>query len=142
ESLERALSEEVLDADPLIALVDARIRLGQTDGAIAADELALEIDPFHETAHYIIGNGYARKNYTELYAAYPGAFADSLGKAAFAEADRLVESGRRDAARSALQEIAARHPEWADAHVRLGSLAFSDASYEDALRHFRTALKI
>jgi tetratricopeptide (TPR) repeat protein len=142
EPIEKALSEEVLDATPLLALVDTRIRLGETDGAIAANELAIEIDPFNETAQYIIGNGYARKNYTELYAAYPGSFADSLGRAAFAEADRLIESGQRDAARTALQKIAAEHPGWADAHVRLGSLAFSDAVHDDALRHFQTALSI
>lgn len=142
DPLSHALSEDVLDPAPLLALGDTRIRLGETEAAIAADQLALELDPFSETAHYIIGNGYTAKNYTELFAAYPGAFADSSGRLELSAADTLLESGDADAARMAYEAIAKRNPGWADVHVRLGSLAFSRASYETALEHFQTGLSI
>lgn len=53
-------------ADSLTALAATLIRLGRTDEAIDALERAVARDPYHEEAHYYLGNGYARKNYDEL----------------------------------------------------------------------------
>ena len=53
-------------ADALTALAATLIRLGRTDEAIDALERAVARNPYHEEAHYYLGNGYARKNYTEL----------------------------------------------------------------------------
>ncbi len=64
-------------ADGLIAQADALIRLGRTAEAIAAAEGAVALDPQHEMAHYLLGNGYARMNYSELAALQPGAFAQA-----------------------------------------------------------------
>jgi len=54
--------------DGLTALADTLIRLGRTDQAIAAAEQAVALNPHHDAAHYLLGNGYARKNYTQLAA--------------------------------------------------------------------------
>src|SRR5262249_54930970 len=105
---------------------DDLIRLGRTDEAIACYEWAIRLDPYHEASHYGLGNGYARKNYTQLRAAYPQAFADSSGRAALASTDRLLAEGQRDQARAGYERIAERHSGWVDAKVRLASLEFED----------------
>ncbi|MCV2358249.1 tetratricopeptide repeat protein [Paucibacter sp. TC2R-5] len=63
--------------DGLIALADALIRLGRTAEAVTAAEQAVALEPQHEMAHYLLGNGYARKNYSELAAAQPAAYAQA-----------------------------------------------------------------
>ena len=68
-------------AEVLMALTETLIRLGRTDEAISAAEWAVRLAPYNDAAHYLLGNGYARKNYTQLFAAYPAAFADAAGRA-------------------------------------------------------------
>ncbi|MFY7864650.1 tetratricopeptide repeat protein [Roseateles sp.] len=62
-------------ADGLMALSESLIRLGRTDEAISASERAVALNPRHELARYHLGNGYARKNYSELAKQNPKAFA-------------------------------------------------------------------
>ena len=47
------------------------ISLGRTNEAVSLCEEATRWDPWHEMAHYMLGNGYARFNYTELVKKYP-----------------------------------------------------------------------
>jgi tetratricopeptide (TPR) repeat protein len=47
------------------------ISLGRTNEAVALCEEAIRWDPWHEMAHYLLGNGYARYNYSELQQKYP-----------------------------------------------------------------------
>lgn len=69
-------------ADVLMPLTETLIRLGRTDEAISAAEWAVALAPYNDAAHYLLGNGYARKNYTQLAAAYPRVFADAeIGRA-------------------------------------------------------------
>lgn len=110
--LAEALALEPLDADLLVALADALVRLSRTGEAIDALELAVALAPYHERAHYGLGNGYARKNVTQLLAAYPDAFAGA-------------DPERR-----------------ADAAVRRGSRAFAERRYADARRDFAAALAL
>ncbi len=119
-------------AEVLVALTETLIRLGRTDEAISAGQWAVKLAPFGDAGHYLLGNGYARKNYTQLFAAYPGAFADSAGRAALARADAALADGRRDAARAAYAAVVKAHAGWADARVRLASLDFEDGRFADA----------
>ncbi len=119
-------------ADGLATLWEALVRLGRTDEAITACEWAVRLNPYHDAAHYALGNGYARRNYTELHAAYPAAFADSGGRQALARADSLLAAGDRSRARAAYAAVHAAHPGWADACVRLASLDFEDGGFERA----------
>ncbi|MEJ6004596.1 tetratricopeptide repeat protein [Paucibacter sp. AS339] len=75
--LQEASLKQYPTADTLMAQADALIRLGRTDAAIAASERAVALNPRHEMAHYHLGNGYARKNYSELAALNPKAFAEA-----------------------------------------------------------------
>ncbi len=118
--------------DGLMALAETLIRLGRTDEAISACEWAVRMSPYGASAHYMLGNGYARKNYTELLAAYPKAFADEAGRREMAKADGLLAAGRRDAARGAYRRLHETHPGWADAAIRLASLDWEDARYREA----------
>ena len=71
------------EASPSVlnALAETLVRLGRTDEAISASEWGVKLDPWHDPSHYQLGNGYARKNYTQLHAAYPLAFSDAPGRA-------------------------------------------------------------
>jgi tetratricopeptide (TPR) repeat protein len=126
--LELALFEHA-GPEALETLANTLIRLGRTDEAIAAAEWAVRLNPYHEASHYLLGNGYARKNYTQLVAAYPKAFADAK---ALAAADAHLTAGRRDSARAAYAELVAAHPDWVDARVRLASLDFEDGRFDAA----------
>lgn len=119
-------------ADGLATLWEALVRLGRTDEAITACEWAVRLNPYSDAAHYALGNGYARKSYSELHAAYPAAFADSGGRRALARADSLLAAGDRSGARDAYAALHAAHPGWADACVRLASLDFEDGRFESA----------
>ncbi len=142
EFLTRALEISEPDPDLLMDFAQTQIRLGRTDDAITTMELATAVSPHHEQAHYFLGNGYARKNYTQLMAAYPEAFADEEGTGDLAAADRLLAEGRTDAARAAYEKIHHAHPGRVDALVRLGSLDFGVRRYDDARRWFRQALDL
>jgi tetratricopeptide (TPR) repeat protein len=129
-------------SDVLMALTETLIRLGRTADAISAAEWAVQLNPYHEAAHYLLGNGYARRNYSQLAAAYPTAFADSAGRAALARADTLLGSGRRVDARAAYGGLVQAHPGWADARVRLASLDFEEGRFVEARDGCFAALRI
>ncbi|MEO5617687.1 MAG: tetratricopeptide repeat protein [Candidatus Eisenbacteria bacterium] len=127
---------EALEADGsaevLMALTETAIRLGRTDEAISAAEWAVRLSPYHDGAHYMLGNGYARKNYTQLAAAYPLAFADATGRKRLAAADTELAGGRRATARAAYADLVRAHPQWVDARVRLASLDFEDGRFAES----------
>jgi tetratricopeptide (TPR) repeat protein len=128
--------------DLMLSMAETLIRLGRTDDAITAGELAVKLGPYHDGAHYLLGNGYARKTYTELEAAYPRAFAGTAGRGAFARADRLRASGDRKAARMVLDSLRKAQPGWADVRVRIASLDFEEGWYELSRDHAIAALAI
>lgn len=130
-------------ADGLQALAQTLVRLGRNDEAITAAEWATRLDPYHERAHYLRGNGYTvRKNYTQLHAAYPGVFADSSGCLRLAAADSLLAGGDRAGARAAYEAVRASHPGWADPLIRLASLDFEEGRFESARDLAFAALRI
>lgn len=127
--------------DVLLASAETLIRLGRTDEAIAAAEWAVKLNRYHDGSHYYLGNGYARKNYTELAAAYPGKFADEAGRKLMADADHLLSEGRRTEARAAYGSIARAHPDWADIQVRIASYEFEEGNPIAARDYCFEALK-
>jgi tetratricopeptide (TPR) repeat protein len=137
---------EALDAratsEALTVLVEALIRLGRTDEAITAAEWACRLNPYNDLAHYYRGNGYTRKNYTQLLAAGPRVFADSTGRAALARADALLAAGNRAGARRAYEAVSRANPAWVDAIVRLASLDFEDGKFASARDRANAALAL
>jgi tetratricopeptide (TPR) repeat protein len=130
-------------ADAMTVLAQALLRVGRTDEAISAAEWITQLDPYSEMGHYLRGNGYTvRRNYTQLHAAYPDAFADSAGRGALAHADSLFGAGERRGARAAYEAVRRAHPGWADPPVRLASLDFEDGRFEAARDLCFAALRI
>jgi tetratricopeptide (TPR) repeat protein len=116
----------------LLALTESLIRLGRTDEAISAAQWAVRLNPYHEAGHYLLGNGYARRNYSQLRAASAGSFADRRGERSLAAADSLLAAGDRAGARRAYGSVVRTHPSWADARVRLASLDFEDGRFAES----------
>ncbi|MDZ4803263.1 MAG: tetratricopeptide repeat protein [Candidatus Eisenbacteria bacterium] len=125
---EKAMSD-MATPDVLMASSETLIRLGRTDEAITAAEWAVKLNRYHDASHYYLGNGYARKNYTELAVAFPGKFADESGRKLMADADRLLADGKRREARAAYESILRTHPDWADIRVRIASYEFEEGQY-------------
>ncbi|HEX7877779.1 MAG TPA: tetratricopeptide repeat protein, partial [Candidatus Eisenbacteria bacterium] len=128
---ERAM-KTLATPEVLLASSETLIRLGRTDEAISCAEWAVKLNRYHDGAHYYLGNGYARKNYSELATAYPANFADAAGREAMTAADRLLENGRRDEARDAYVALRKAHPAWADVAIRLASFEFEEGRYAAA----------
>jgi tetratricopeptide (TPR) repeat protein len=121
--------------DAMTTLAQALLRVGRTGEAISAAEWATRLGPYSEMAHYMRGNGYTvRRNYTQLFAAYPKAFAetDPAGRAALKRADQRLLAGDRAGARAAYVTLRRAHPTWADVPVRIASLDFEDGRFLEA----------
>ncbi len=140
DRLLEALALTPLDPAVLTRLAETLIRLGRTGAAVAVLDEAVACAPYDERAHYLLGNGYTRLDYTRLAAARPDAFAAGDGRAALQRADEWLAAGQPRAARRAYEELARAHPEWADVAARLGSLDFDQRRYAAARRRFADAL--
>jgi tetratricopeptide (TPR) repeat protein len=116
----------------LYALAETLIRLGRTDEAVSAAEWTIRLNRYHMMGHYLLGNGYTRRNYPELLAAYPAAFTGDQGRADLRRADGLLAAGDRAGARAAYDAVREAHPGWADPLVRLASIDFEDGRFESA----------
>ncbi len=105
------------NAENLYASAETLIRLARTDEAISAVERAIRLNPYHEAAHYYLGNGYARKNYTQLAAAY-GAEMDAAAKLTRGASDAYAR-GDYDTTRKLAIEALTHCPEYGRAHHAL-----------------------
>ncbi|HEY1089885.1 MAG TPA: tetratricopeptide repeat protein, partial [Burkholderiaceae bacterium] len=115
--LEEASTALKADADALLAQAETLIRLGRTADAITALERAIQLNPLHEQAHYFLGNGYARKNYSELKAQNPAAFKQAM--ALVHRASDAFDRGQYQAARRLSQQALLRCPQLGRAHAVL-----------------------
>ncbi len=66
ELLERAWTQELLSDEMIFQAALCKQRLGETSESMDLFEEVLRWNKYHEYGHYYLGNGYARKNYTEL----------------------------------------------------------------------------
>jgi tetratricopeptide (TPR) repeat protein len=114
KQLEAGLAAE-RTADGLAALADTLIRLGRTEDAIAAAEAAVALNRHHEAAHYLLGNGYARENYSQLAARLGDAFAPLL--ADVKRASDAFEQGDFDQALALSLAVLERCPQLGRAHA-------------------------
>ena len=114
QQLEQGLAAE-RTADGLAALADTLIRLGRTEEAIAAAEGAVALNRHHEAAHYLLGNGYVRENYTQLAARLGQAFAPLM--ADVRQASDAFERGDFDTALRLSLAVLERCPQLGRAHA-------------------------
>lgn len=102
-------------ADGLAALADTLIRLGRTQDAIAAAEGAVALNRHHEAAHYLLGNGYVRENYTQLAARLGDGFAPLMAE--LKRASDAFEKGDFGTALSLSLAVLQRCPQLGRAHA-------------------------
>ena len=106
-----------VSADGLMALSDTLIRLGRTQEAVQAAERAVQLNPYHEQAHYQLGNGYTSRNYTQLAAEFGSRYGEAM--ALVRRASDAFEQGRFDAARDLAFEALRQCPPLGRAHAVL-----------------------
>src|SRR5262249_52773543 len=109
----KAALADYASAEVLEPLAQTLIRLGRTDEAISAAQWGVRLDPYHDPSHYLLGNGYTRRNYSQLPAGSPGAFASEAGRQAIRAADQELATGRRGVAREEYEKLVKAHPGWA-----------------------------
>lgn len=114
QKLEHGLAQ-VRTADGLAALADTLIRLGRTEDAIAAAEGAVALNPHHEAAHYLLGNGYVRENYKQLAARLGDGFVPLM--ADVRRASDAFEKGDFDTALALSLAVLQRCPQLGRAHA-------------------------
>jgi len=102
-------------ADGQAALADTLIRLGRTDEAVAAAEQAVAMNPRNDAAHYLLGNGYTRENYTQLAARLGPEF--TMLMAEVKRASEAFDRGDFDGALALSLSILQRCPELGRAHA-------------------------
>lgn len=140
------LASRALDAGPptpglLNGIVSILIRLGDVSGAVDLAREAVRWDPWNEQAHYILGNGYSRRNYTELTAAYPAAFAEGGAAAELDEIRGHLETGRREEAKRRLAALRTAEPPLAGPDLLLGALFWEEGESDSAIARFASALE-
>jgi tetratricopeptide (TPR) repeat protein len=114
KQLEQGLAQ-ARTADGLAALADTLIRLGRTEDAITAAEGAVALNDHHEAAHYLLGNGYARENYTQLAGRLGEAFAPLMAEVR--RASDAFDKGDFDAALAISLAALQRCPQLGRAHA-------------------------
>ena len=114
QKLEQGLAAR-RSADGLAALADTLIRLGRTEDAIRAAEDAVALNRHHEAAHYLLGNGYARENYTQLAARLGEGFAPLMADVKRASA--AFDARDFDAALALSLSVLERCPQFGRAHA-------------------------
>ena len=113
-TLKESLADDA-SSSVLMVLAETLIRLGRTDEAISAGEWAVKLAPYQRCAHYLLGNGYARKNYTQLVRRLSG------GVRRRRRAQRLIARRRRSSRRGQRDGRARRVRGARRARTRAGS---------------------
>jgi tetratricopeptide (TPR) repeat protein len=140
DTLVAILDEQTLSDRLLFALCRPLIRLGRAQEAARVLEKALELNPYSETAHYYLGNGFTRLSYAQIEEQYPQIFADNEGRKALATVRHLLQTGDSDKAESELRRLSNEHPNWVEPLTIAGSIAWARADFEAARQSFESAL--
>jgi len=118
------------------------IRLGEVSEAIAIARETLLWDRWNERAHYLLGNGYTGKNYSELETLSHAAFPDSAGTVFFDSVRAALRRGDRAAARTRLVEMKRTAPRLVETDLILGTIDWEEGRSDSAIARFAAALEI
>ncbi|MBS1262069.1 MAG: Beta-barrel assembly-enhancing protease [Calditrichaeota bacterium] len=142
DTLARSLDAGGFSADLLHNAALTLIRLGRVREATALFQFAVEINPLHERAHYMLGNGYTPSNYSELAREYPTCFPDSASAVRLDAAKRRLLAGERELASATLQSLALEQPALVEPNTILAELAWLDGAFDTAERLLSDALEL
>lgn len=131
------------DADIIADQGNCLIRMSRVSDAITSYEFALSLNPYQELAHYMLGNGYTRHNYSELMKKYPKHFVmNSAVQDSFLWVKQILNHGRTDSACQFLLQWTDPEQEFVEPFVYLGALDWEKGDYFSALEYFQKALSI
>ncbi len=122
-ALEGALDRGVLSADLLCESARTLVRLQRVGEAVSLFRFTLELNRRHERAHYYLGNGFTRHNYSELERRCPGAFPDSAAGAVLRELSARIFDPD-PALEDSLRALLAAHPGWVEPRAMLAERAW------------------
>jgi tetratricopeptide (TPR) repeat protein len=140
DSLATLLTPQTLTAEILYQTGLILIDLSRVSEAIDLFEEATRWNPDYELAHYFLGNGYARLNYTQLREKYPRQYGDPNALKALASAETAFADGNMTAAKNMTRALLTTYPEAVEPPAFLGSLAWDEAEADSAEFYFREAL--
>ena len=139
-------------AEPWLVLSTYRSRLGDLDGALAAAASALEVEPENyrarlRRAELLVDIGHRRDQPERLIegraiVAAVLALEPSLPEALFVQGKIDLAEGKLDAAESSLRRAVDGKPEWAQAHMLLGSVLYLQRSLPGARAELIRALEL
>ncbi|MBZ0265870.1 tetratricopeptide repeat protein [bacterium] len=132
EVCESALVQGIVYDDLLFQTGLALIRLGRVHEATAIFQLTLKANPYHEKAHYFLGNGYTPQNYTQFKRANSEAFPDSTAQFYWNIALEQLDRHHFTNAKRTFLAIRSTYPRMIDAPIYLASLEFWKGDIEEA----------
>ncbi len=119
----------------------ALIRLGTVREATAMFQFAVELNPYHERAHYMLGNGYSRYNYSQLENEYPHIVPEGSAAERLSTAKQHLREGKQDLALATLESLALAQPALPEPRVILAEMAWMDGGYDTAERYLFEVLE-
>ncbi len=142
DTLKTLITPGTLHDSVLVNMGLSLVALGRVGEAIDLFEEATAWNPNNELAHYYLGNGYARLDYTQLLKKYPGALATGAAQADLEKATDALRRGDPVAAREIATQTASRFPRIVEPPVLIGSIAWTEGKFDEAADDFRAALRI
>ena len=141
DTLMTLMAPQTLTAEVLFQLGSVLIDLSRVSEAIDLFEEAVRWNPDHELAHYYLGNGYARLNYTQLHEKYPKQYGDPavLKKLSPALAD--YANGDVAKAKELTQTLTERNQDAVEPPSLLASIWWNEEQFDSAASYFWMALK-
>lgn len=140
DTLMTLVNPEDLNDDIIFELGVCLIQLSRTSEAIDLFTEAALWNPWNERAHYYLGNGFTRLNYSQLKAEHPENFGDQAAKTSLALARKSLASGDKNTARIICMPLLKNSPKLAEPPVLLGSMAWSEGDFDSAAVLFRMAV--
>ncbi|OQY27480.1 MAG: hypothetical protein B6244_10530 [Candidatus Cloacimonetes bacterium 4572_55] len=113
------------------------IRLSRVHEAIQTAKITLKLNPFHQSAHYTLGNGYTNLNYTQLEERY----ADNFSNQDMLQ-DIIDQLARGEKIKPELTAFSRRNPQNVEALNTLGAIEWTEGDYDSAIVYYQEALRI
>ncbi len=142
DTLLTTLNADMFTADIIFQIGYQLIDQSRVSEAIDMFGEALRWNPGHELAHYFLGNGYARLNYTQLEEKYPTELADKSAHARLRKAIASFAAGNAERANRQTMQVHDAYPRFVPATAFMASLHWSQGEYDEAADWFRQALAI
>jgi tetratricopeptide (TPR) repeat protein len=142
DTLTWAIENGGFSDNALFKMGQTLIRLGRVRESIDIFLLTLKVNPYHEMAHYYLGNGYTPLNYTQLSEHYPDSFPDEEQEEELQIFRMMLKDGRRVEAREQLSEFTKNNPDLIEPHILLAEISWLEGEYSHAETYCLNALDL